>query len=456
MARRHRACTLSGRPLRVQLTAAFASVIAIVLAATGLLIYAKFSSDFDVRTDRELEEREATIERLAHEGRAPESIVSLAGEAYVQVYGASGVVLASSEKLQGGRLLSPATARRALSRAVVGDHPVPGDGEGARVRAFPIDGNRVAAIGEPLEERSEELGGLALLLGVALPAALLLASAAGYVVARSALRPVDRMRQQASTIGDGDLTQRLPVPGTRDELDRLAVTLNELLDRLAGALERERRMIGDASHELRTPISVLRTRIDVALRSPASEDELRGVLEATGRDARRLSRLADDLILLARADQGRLPLRPEPVELRTALEESAARITTAEASPPGAIVVLPSDGDGAVALADPDRLAQALDNLVINAVRYGAAPVEIDAAVDGDQLHIRVRDHGGGFPADFLPHALERFSQAQLTGSGTGLGLAIVDAVMRAQGGGVRVENAEGGGALATLTIPAA
>ena len=456
MARRRSVFSLSGRPLRVQLTVAFASVMSIVLAATGLLTYAKFSADFDVRTDRELQEREATIEHLASERRTPEAVIALAGEAYVQVYSADGSVLASSERLQGGRLLTAALARQATTRPVVGDHPVPGGGEGARVRAFPIHGQRAAAIGEPLEERSAELNGLALLLSVALPAALLLASAAGYFVARSALRPVERMRQQASTIGAGDLTQRLPVPGTRDELDRLAVTLNELLDRLAGALERERRMIGDASHELRTPISVLRTRIDGALRSDADEAELREVLQSTRCDARRLSHLADDLILLARADQGRLPLRPEPVELRTALDESVDRVATAEGTAPGALTVLPSAGDGAVALADPDRLGQALDNLLTNAVRYGRAPVEVDAAVLGNALQIRVRDRGDGFPEDFLPHALERFSQAQLTGAGSGLGLAIVDAVMRVQGGTVRVENAPGGGALATLTIPAA
>lgn len=439
-------------PLRIRLTAAYAATIAIVLAATGILIFLEFSSGFDRRTDTELEERQVTIARLAHERRTPEAVVALAGEAYVQVYRDSGPVLASSRLLAQGRLLQPADIARAAQAPLVGEHPVPGTSERARVRAFAISGGRVAAIGEPLEERAEELRGLAIILGVSLPVALLLASLAGYLVARSALRPVELMRARAATLDAGERGARLPRPGTRDELDRLAVTLNDLLDRTGDALQRERRIVGNASHELRTPISVLRTRVEVALRDRLDEAGLRATLEDTRADAIRLSRLADDLLVLARADQREVPLRLEPLDVHDLLEATVARHRGADVRIGEAIT------GGAVVLGDPDRVAQILDNLVANALLHGSSPVRVGARIEGRDVALTVSDHGPGLPVAFIDRAFDRFSQAAPSGParGTGLGLAIVEALARAQGGSATIENAPSGGAIATVVLPQA
>jgi signal transduction histidine kinase len=447
---------MRGRPLRVRLTAAFASVVALVLALTGVLVFFEFSQDLVRRTDAELQDRQAAVVGLAEGGRTPADVIARSGEAYAQIYEQGGAVAASSRIVTGARLLTPPQVAAASRAPTIGTYPAPRSEDGARVRAFALGDGRVAAIGESLEDRESELKRLALLLGIALPAALLLASLAGYQVARAALAPVEEMRSRAASIGAGDLTQRLPEPGTRDELDRLAVTLNELLDRIGGALERERRIVGDASHELRTPISVLRTRVDVALRGRDDPARLRAALEAVGHDAERLSRLADDLLVLARADQGELPLRLEPLDVQDLLEATIARNGTAAAEAGRRLHISQTVDGGAVVLADPDRAAQVLDNLVMNALRYGDGPVELAASdAGGAQVALTVRDHGAGFPEAFLPRAFQRFSQAvDSTGEGSGLGLAIVDALVRAQGGRARVANAPDGGAVATVTLP--
>jgi len=311
------------------------------------------------------------------------------------------------------------------------------------------------AIAEPLDGRELELRGLAILLGLTLPGALLLASLAGYQVAGAGLRPVERIRARAAAIGEADVDQRLPQPGTRDELDRLTATLNELLDRQAGALRREQRIVGDASHELRTPISVLRTRIDVALRGDPAPERLRAALEGARGDTVRLSRLADDLLVLARADQGRLPLRLEPTDVQAVLDQVAERHRTSDV----AIEVHIDIAGGAAVLADPDRVAQALDNLVVNALRYGGAPLTLSAAVVlAGTVTLSVSDQGPGFPSEFLARAFERFSQADAShgGTGSGLGLAITEAIARAHGGSAAVSNGPDGGARVEVTLPAA
>jgi signal transduction histidine kinase len=350
--------------------------------------------------------------------------------------------------------------RRALAGPLlVHAERVEGD-DGARVRAVALsDRSRVVAIGESLRPREESLHRLAIRLAVTLPAALLLASLAGLQVAKAAMRPVERMRARAAAIGASDLHERLPVPASGDELARLAATLNELLGRLEDAMERERRIVGDASHELRTPISVLRTRLEVALRGGGDDPAaLRDALSAALADAERLSRLAEDLLVLARADQGRLPLRREPLDVQEILEQAALRHRAPADAAGRALEVHVDVAGGAVVLADPDRVAQALDNLVVNALRYGAGAIGLRARRAPGGIALVVEDRGPGFPDDFVERAFERFSQADEAGgrAGSGLGLALVEAIARAHGGRAAVGARPGGGAEALLVLPEA
>lgn len=456
-----RSMTLRRRlaPLRVRLTLAFASVMLVVLALTAFLIEAQFARDLTARTDDELADRQATVVSLGA-GRSPAELVALLSEPLAQVYTADGTLTATTRSLgDAQRLAALGDVRRASSAARTYTRADVASEDGARVRIFRVPGGRVVAVGENLDTREHALARLALLLGIGMAGALLLASLTGYQVAKAALAPVERMRIRASQLGAADPGARLPVPATDDEVQRLAETMNDLLTRLEAGLQRERRIVGDASHELRTPISILRARVGFALRGTLTAEQLREALEGVETDAERLAALADDLLVLARADQGVLTLRPVPLDVQELLESAAQR--SRAVAPDFEIVTAVDIEGGAVILGDGARLEQLFDNLVENARTYGRPPLRITArATDaGSFTAIDLTDAGPGIPADFLPHAFERFSQADPAhgGAGAGLGLAIVAAIASAHGGGVRAAARPGsgdGGTIITVELP--
>jgi len=453
------------RRLRSRLTLAFAGVLALVLGAVGLVVYQQYSAGLQTTIDADLVHREHEIRDLDRTPADARQLIALSGERLLQVYAARGDVVASSRLAAGGRILSVARVRRARLRGLWATGPAPGVAGDVRVRAFALPrSGQVAAVGESLARWHRQQHRLALLLVLVLPSALALASYAGYLVAGTALRSVDRMRDRAEHITAAHLNERLPVPDTDDELQRLGTTLNALLERVDAALERERRLVSDASHELRTPLTILHAELELALDGdPADAPALRGTVASALEEVRRLTRLTDDLLALARADQARLPLRAAPLDVGELLEAAARRHAAALAREDRSIASEVAVPGGAVVLADPDRTAQILDNLIANARRHGAGPIELEATPargpDGtDAIALAVRDHGPGFPADFLPRAFDRFSQADAgrSGSHSGLGLAIVAALADAQHGTAAADNAPGGGARVTVTLPRA
>jgi signal transduction histidine kinase len=290
---------------------------------------------------------------------------------------------------------------------------------------------------------------------IAGPLALLLSTYAGYQVAGAALRPVDRMRLRAQNITDRDTSERLPVPATSDEIEALGHTLNELLSRLDTALRRERRLLSDASHELRTPLAVLHAEVQLALHGQRTPGELREALEHVARQSDRLNRLADDLLVFARADQGRLPIRSELLSARDLLDAVALR--SADAARVAHRRAEVGEAGELMLCADPDRAAQAMDNLVANALLHGHGDVELSARRSGGSVELHVTDHGAGFPPGLIEHAFERFTRGATAapGTGTGLGLAIVAAIAQAHGGEAGARNLPGGGADVWLSLPA-
>jgi signal transduction histidine kinase len=262
------------------------------------------------------------------------------------------------------------------------------------------------------------------------------------------------MRARAADITASKPGQRLPVPEARDELSRLASTLNEMLARLEAAFEHERRFVDDASHELRTPLTMLRTELELALRQRRSRAELEAALQSAAEETEWLNRLADDLLLIARSDQGRLPVRPQQLDTREVLDTVAERFGATAAAHGRQIVVAP--GQSIPVVADRMRLEQALGNLVANALRYGAGGVGLRAAVEDGTVELHVTDDGRGFAPDFIPRAFDRFSRAdavRATG-GSGLGLAIVALIAEAHGGSAGVANRPTGGADAWIALP--
>jgi signal transduction histidine kinase len=336
---------------------------------------------------------------------------------------------------------------------------VPGLNEGSRLLATRvIRGGRpaVLAVGTTRQNNVETLGNFRDELLIAGPIALLLASGVGYLLAGLSLRQVELMRRRAAAISGETPEERLPVPPTGDEVQRLGETLNEMLDRLQAALKRERDFVADAGHELRTPLALLRTELELALHQARTANELRDAVRWSSHEADRLAQLAEDLLLIARTDRGQLPLRHEPVQVEALFGSIRSRFEwrAAEAGK----TVRSQSANGLLVHADRMRLEQALGNLVDNALRYGGDEVTLEAARHDERIELHVRDNGDGLPEDFLPRAFDRFTRADAARGrgGSGLGLSIVVTIAESHAGTAQIVNAETGGADAWMSIPVA
>jgi two-component system OmpR family sensor kinase len=210
----------------------------------------------------------------------------------------------------------------------------------------------------------------------------------------------------------------------------------------------------DASHELRTPLAALRTEVELALLGNRDAGELRAALASAADEIRRVCRLADDILVLARADQGRLPLRRRPLEPRVLLEAAAGRARAA-AWIRGREIVVRNMAPGSQLFSDPDRAAQALDNLVSNALQYGSGTITLTARDYGGLLGLHVADQGAGFGEDIAGRAFQRFTRGKRARDpGSGLGLSLVAAIADALGGVATVRNLPEGGADACIALP--
>jgi len=330
--------------------------------------------------------------------------------------------------------------------------------------ALPLspEGGRVAQLiqaGIPLERMDHTLGRYVQTLLVLVPLGVLLAAAGGAVTARIALRRVDEMTRTARRITAEDLSQRIPVRGTGDELDRLAETLNGMLVRLESTVVQLRRFTADAAHELRTPLTVLKGGIEVALRAERSGEEYRAVLASSLEEVERVSRLAEDLLLLSRLTAGveeertRVDLEPLVLEVfdvgSRLARQTGVSLRLAEAEP-------------VTVIGQPRSLWRALMNLVENAVKYTPAggKVELTLTRRDGRAELSVQDTGPGIDPAQLERIFQPFvrldeSRAGPRG-GAGLGLAIARSIVAAHGGVLDVESTPGSGSRFIIRLPLA
>ena len=456
---------MSRFPIRLRVAAAFALAMAVVLAGTGWFLYARLSSHLEIALDGELRLRAQDLAALVRE---PDGSLAAAGggrlvehgASYAQLIDAAGRVVDATRPLGRASLLTARELRSTQRTTLLVDRrSVPGLDEPSRLLATPIErhGRRfVLVVGATRQDRAETLASLREELLIAGPFALALATLAGYFLAGLSLRPVESMRRRAATISAETRGQRLPVPTTRDEIERLGETLNEMLERLEDALQRERDFVADAGHELRTPLALLRTELELALRHGESVEELKEAVRRSSDEADRLTQLAEDLLLIARSDRGRLQLQLETLDVGALLAEVASRFSwRAEDAGRGLTVDAPA---GLSVQADRLRLEQALGNLADNALRHGDGIVSLTAAELDGTVSLRVGDEGAGFPAGFGARAFERFSRAdQSRGSGgSGLGLSIARTIAEAHGGTAQAANSTAGGFAVVLTLPSA
>jgi two-component system OmpR family sensor kinase len=452
-------------PIRIRVAGAFALAMALVLAGTSWFVYASTSSHLSQALDQNLRLRADDLSALVRQPRSSLAETSNAhfielGEAYAQLLTPRGRVLDATRPLGRVPLLTSDELTRASAGTIFADRTsVPGLDEPSRLLATPVvrGGEKlVLLVGTTAQDRAETLSSLRDRLLIAVPVALLLATIAGYLLAGLSLRPVEAMRRRAAEISAETPGERLPVPTTRDEVQRLGETLNSMLARLEAALDRERDFVADAGHELRTPLALLRTELELALRHGETMDELRSAVRSSQEEVERLVQLAEDLLLIARTDRGELRLRHEPFGVRELLSSVATRFEWRAAEAGRELVV--RDPGELLVVGDPLRLEQALGNLVDNALRYASGVVELEARRGpGDGLELHVRDGGAGFPQEYLPLAFERFTRpsADRAGHGTGLGLAIVETIAAAHGGEAGAANRERGGADVWIALPA-
>jgi heavy metal sensor kinase len=444
-------------PIRFRLTLPFAVAMAAVLTGMGLFVYFRVGSALLASVDQNLRtqfgEMSGHVERgqdLADRDRAGTAAVGEVIRPDGEVTRSTPVGLVP--------LLSDSQRTRVLhGETLRWNAHVAGLRGKWRLLAAPVrSGRRTVALvsAASLSSRDVALDRLARELFVGAPLVLAVVVLGGYVVASAALRPVDAMRARAEAITSATRGRRLPVPPVRDELARLAATLNDMLDRLEAALEHERRFVADASHELRTPLTMLKGEIELALLRPRSHAELEAALRSAARDTQRLSLLAEDLLLIARSDRGRLPVRPTSVDAHDVIRSVAERYAAQARAEQRSLSI--AEGAHVQVEADATRLEQALANLVANALTYGSGAVELSVERRNGVLEFHVTDEGEGFAPAFIPRAFDRFTRADDSRSagGAGLGLAIVELIAEAHGGSAGIANRAGNGADVWFSIP--
>jgi heavy metal sensor kinase len=460
-------------PIRARLTAWYVGLLATILTAVGVFLPLRLSRDLVAGIDRTLDAGAAQISPANQEtevGFQDASDASLAGltggETAAQTISVTGtVVLHSGDPASQSPMLPPTSLAKVLAGAHVRTSlRAGGDHEAFRVLALPLgagQGRQVLVVASSLDEVDQSVHRLRVLLLAVVPAALLAAAGGGWWLARKALRPVAEITRQAGAIGVEQLHERVPVPPTTDEIAGLATTINAMLERIEHGVREKRRFLADASHELRTPLAVMRSEIEVSLRGGDIEPAARDVLASNAEEVERMSRIVDDLLTLARIDEGRLELAPSRVDLGAVAADVVAGLRPLAAAQ--GIPVTVSGGEvGAQVDADPERLRRAVRNLVENAVKYTGAGGRVGVEVwrRKGEAGLTVTDTGPGIPEALLERIFDRFVRADVARSrstgGSGLGLSITREIVEAHGGRVWAESTPGEGSAFSMGFPRA
>jgi heavy metal sensor kinase len=464
------AARLGRLPIRVRLTVWYVALLGLVLAALSGFLLLRLRADLVAALDGSLEARSAEIALAlpdpAEGGFREASRAALAGlprgESAAQaltpdgrVLHSTGDVVADQPILPPGDLAQVRPGHRLFTMIRFGP-----EREHFRVLASAqtgAGGPQILVVASSLDAVDRSVERLRLLLLLAVPAALALAGGGGWLLAGKALSPVARITRQAGSIGADRLHERVSVPPARDELALLATTLNTMLHRIERGVTEQRRFLADASHELRTPLAIMRAELEVGLRDARLQGDSVEVLQSTVEEVERMSRIVDDLLTLARADEGRLELLEQPVNLTEVAGTVLAKLRPmAEAKG----IELTLEGNHAEVVADRARLVQVVTNLVDNAVSYtepGGA-VQVRVWEQPGEVALSVRDTGPGIADSALPLVFDRFfrtdaARARAHG-GSGLGLTICKELVEAHGGHIGAESRPGVGSVFTLTLP--
>lgn len=426
-------------PLRTRVTLAFLAATGVALTVLGMFVQVRVGNALDDRLRGTVTAEAERLEALPGSQRL-DAVQALGGEVHAQLVTTQGNVLASSS-LVAGPILGPAEVQaagmtgsswREVTVTVLDDDAAAaGQREQERERLVLLvrsTDEGVLVVGASREDVDEALAALRNQLLIAGPLALAVAGGLGYLVAGAGLRPIERMRARAATISARSAGERLPVPAADDELRRLALTLNAMLERLDDGLQRERRFVAEASHDLRTPLALMLTEVELALAQQRTPVELTGALHSIHEEVRRLIALAEELLERASTEEAGLPIESGPVDL-VALSTRVANRFQAAAAGRAIRVTAPQPVE---IQGDTTRLDRALSNLIDNALRHGAGDIAIEIRATSGGAELTVTDEGAGFAAHDTSPA-----------DGDGLGLSIIREIVGAHGGTVEVYRAD-------------
>src|SRR5713101_7192757 len=453
-------------PIRVRLTAWYFVVLAVILSLFGLIAYFAMRNSIHRTVDEELRTRmegvRQLMERTARYGAEDlqrelrEHSVLMEG-ALLQVSDQQGNWLYRSASLSRYEVPGLQAASTQPSTFVFRDVPL-------RVLSVEVNvGNQsyLVQVADELGDFYDALHRFGTLLLVTIPVLLLCAAAGGYWMSRRALAPVDQITQTARSISVQNLSSRLVVPQTRDELQRLSETLNSMLERLEAAFKKITQFTADASHELRTPVAVMRTRAELSLRKPRSAEEYREALTQVHSELVKISSLVEKLMLLARSDYGAETLQLATSNLAEIVREACDQGTTlAESKQIDFHKDIPKEPVWIDA--DPNALGRLFLILIDNAVKYTPPGGRVDVVVKGEGGSAlgEVRDTGIGIAEEDLPHVFERFYRADKARSresgGVGLGLSIGRWIAEAHAGTIEVQSSLGHGSVFQVRLPLA
>ena len=455
--------------VRTRLTLWYAGVLGLSLIAFALLIYYAAAAIFHQRQDESLHSTAQTVASAYVEELEEQHSLAKAGEVvlaeltfpnhYVEVIDNTGRPIAWSKNLSGKTfaipLLTVEEARARSSGVVTVD--------GLRAAVVPLSADQnlgFAVVAEPLSVIEDGLRQLRRDFFAGVPLVLLLASAGGYFLARKSLAPIASMNSQTQRISVESLSQRLDVTSPRDELGRLATTINDLLARLESSFNEQQRFIADASHELRTPLAVLRGETEVALAKQRNADEYQQSLSLIQEEAERLSRIVEDLFILARQPiDAPATLMRERVSLNEAIKD-CARAAQVLATRKGVRLTMESNSSSIDLNGDKELITRMILNLLDNAVKYTPAGGEISLALSrqNGNAEIVVRDTGIGIAETDRQRVFDRFYRVDKARSralgGAGLGLSIVRWIVEIHGGDIHIDSAPGLGSTFTVELP--
>jgi heavy metal sensor kinase len=463
---------LAFRTIRFRLTAWYALTLAVVLLVSGGVWYLYLSRSLLRHVDQRLLEMTDGLPvlrmKLARAEDPCEAFSDFArcrrGGDFFRLLDQAGLPLCEPCGNRGvAPPIKPDMLAQARRQGVVLETVEYGDACSMRLMTVPVtpgEGGMFLQSGSAMCAVRGPLQAMRLLFLVVGPLALLAVAAAGWLVAGRVLAPVEKLTRAMRSINVQNLSQRLPVGRGRDEISHLAETFNAMLARLEESFRKIKQFSGDASHELRTPLTILKGETEVALRWAKQPEEFRKIFESNMEEIDRMSRIIDDLLLLAKSEGGEKPLEIRELSLSDLLQALYMQGRSLAEANGIELVLRPEVTEEVRIRGDELRLRQVFLNLISNAVKYTpkGGRVEIVLSLAGDEAVVAVSDTGIGIPEEHLPHIFDRFYRIDKARNredgGTGLGLAIVDSFVQAHEGRITIASTPGKGSTFTVYLP--